>query len=272
MRVNKAFFTAFIVTPLIFASCGGRKKRVVTTAESTGVQPNAADCRRYNEQGKTCKDLGIPDGQSIVIGGQRWECVEGCGRSLGDELATPNAGESRGDVGCSASDEGRLDCAETAPAEDRAPGGDATAAPSPSPSPSPDGAGPQGSGQPAPSSTDPLSDLASALGQSGAGGAGGGAGTDCSAYNRDGRTCADAGINPGETKQIWGGTWQCVNGCAQMAGDATTGAGNGGAPDCRAYNRDGLSCSQAGLNPGETKQMWGGTWQCVNGCAQMVGG
>jgi hypothetical protein len=276
MHVNKAFFPAFIVMSLIFASCGGRRARVVTTTESTSVKPNAVDCRHYNDDGKSCKELGIPDGQSTVIGGERWECVEGCGRSLGSELATPSAGAPKGDLDCSAGEEGRRDCAETNPAEGGVPGSDATTAPSPSPAASqpspPAGADPEGSAPATPPSGDPLGDLASVLGQSGAASTGGGGGTDCFAYNRDGRTCADAGINPGETKQIWGGTWQCVNGCAQMLGAGTTSAGNTGAPDCRAYNRDGLSCSQASLNPGETKQMWGGTWQCVNGCAQLVGG
>jgi hypothetical protein len=274
MRLNTAFFMLSIVVSLMAASCGGRKAKVVTKTESATVNPNAVDCRHYNDGGKTCKDMGIPDGQSIVIGGQRWECAQGCARSLGNELAAPNAGESSGQIDCSAGDQSRADCAAATPADGSVPGGDAAAAPREGPAPSqPAGAAGAGSGGSAPDSGDPLGDLGSIVGQQDAGSTGGGGGAGaCSAYNRDGRTCADAGLNPGETKDIWGGTWQCVNGCAQMVGGGSTPAGDGGASDCRAYNRDGLSCSQAGLNPGETKPMWGGTWQCVNGCAQMVGG
>ncbi|MBF0442973.1 MAG: hypothetical protein HQK54_13785 [Oligoflexales bacterium] len=41
-------------------------------------------------------------------------------------------------------------------------------------------------------------------------------GVDCKNYNRDGRTCIEAGIKPGEIKNMWGGVWQCVDGCAKM--------------------------------------------------------
>ncbi|MBF0443060.1 MAG: hypothetical protein HQK54_14225 [Oligoflexales bacterium] len=62
------------------------------------------------------------------------------------------------------------------------------------------------------------------------------------------------------------------------APDATTssttdsGSSGGGTASCQSYNRDGRTCEEAGIRPGETKYMWGGRWQCVNGCAKMVGG
>lgn len=40
--------------------------------------------------------------------------------------------------------------------------------------------------------------------------------------------------------------------------------------DCKQYNRDGLSCSQVGVNVGEEKCVWNEKWTCTNGCADWI--
>ena len=43
--------------------------------------------------------------------------------------------------------------------------------------------------------------------------------------------------------------------------------------DCRAYNRDGVTCQQVGYYEGQVGQPWGfqsGTFRCVNQCLQFL--
>lgn len=48
------------------------------------------------------------------------------------------------------------------------------------------------------------------------------------------------------------------------------GSNSSGSADCKTINRDGVTCQEIGINPGQTACKWDQTWECLNGCAKYV--
>jgi hypothetical protein len=75
------------------------------------------------------------------------------------------------------------------------------------------------------------------------------------------------GFHEGQLGYPWGrqsGQFRCVNGCLAWVGQAQ---------HCKAYNRDGVTCSQVGFYDGQVGYPWGhksGKFRCVNGCLQFL--
>ena len=149
------------------------------------------DCKKYNDDGLTCEQVGIVPGSILEKWGKTWECIDDCANIANNQAGRGNATKS---------------------------------------------------------STETL--------------------RDCAQKNRDGLTCEQVGVAPGQRLNKWGVEWECSDGCAKVASgqDPSEMSDN----TCFSYNQDGKTCVDAGLAPGERKFFWNGYWECINGCAHPV--
>lgn len=91
--------------------------------------------------------------------------------------------------------------------------------------------------------------------------------SSCLAYNRDGVTCEQVGLEEGQVAAPWGeaaGLFRCVDGCLDWVEQT---------PHCQAYNHDGVTCEQVGFHEGQVGYPWGhhsGKFRCVDSCLQFV--
>lgn len=90
--------------------------------------------------------------------------------------------------------------------------------------------------------------------------------SDCRAFNRDGRTCADVGYTEGQSGYPWGaaaGLFRCRQNCLELAPP----------PDCHTVNRDGRTCKDVRYKEGQSGYPWGrrnGRFRCESGCLILV--